>query len=143
MFSRTLVRSRALFALSKNTSVAMRAFSVSAASKSHDNNEIYQGPGATPGKIPTDIEQATGLDRLERLAALENESLYNLDPIDLRVKGTKAAPTIIPSDFSWRIIGCQGPPGEDHELLWLKLERKHGIDRCPECGNVYKLSDLE
>ncbi|OLY82865.1 Cytochrome c oxidase subunit 4, mitochondrial [Smittium mucronatum] len=122
--------------------ISTRSFCISAKlSSDHPPTEIIQGPGAPLSKVPTDYEQATGLDRLERLAALKGEKFFDEEPLFLTKKGTRAEPTIVPSGAPWRLVGCQGAPGEEHELLYLKIERDHDIDRCPECGNVYKLSD--
>ncbi|PVU94632.1 hypothetical protein BB559_002950 [Furculomyces boomerangus] len=142
MFSRfTLTRSIA--ARSLRFPAASRAFSVASYLKSGDveKTEIFQGTGATPGKFATDEEQATGLDRLEKLAGLEGKEFFDTTTLSLDVRGTPENPTIVPSGAPWRLVGCQGPPGEEHELLWIKVERDHKIDRCIECGNVYKLSD--
>lgn len=103
--------------------------------------EINVGPGARSGHTPTTFEQSTGDERAEHLAAMEGKDYYDLGPLMLTKKGTKTNPTIVPSGAESRIIGCTGAPGEDHELLWLVVEREHPFDRCPECGNVFKLSD--
>ncbi|KAJ2371726.1 Cytochrome c oxidase subunit 4 [Coemansia sp. RSA 2607] len=122
---------------------AQRAFSVAAVHRSSDHHDapIIQGPGATPGRTPTNFEQATGHEREEHLAAMEGKEFFDLGPLLLNKKGTKAEPTIVPSGAESRIVGCCGAPGEDHEMIWIVVERKHEFDRCPECGNVYKLSE--
>ncbi|KAI8321732.1 Zncox4, partial [Martensiomyces pterosporus] len=74
-------------------------------------------------------------------AAMEGKDYFDMGPLLLATKGTKQNPTVVPSGAASRIIGCTGAPGEDHELTWLVIEREHGIDRCPECGNVFKLSE--
>ncbi|KAI7833741.1 cytochrome c oxidase subunit VB-domain-containing protein [Kickxella alabastrina] len=114
-----------------------------AAVRLSDNHDapIIQGPGAPAGRTPTDFDQSTGYDRAEHLAALEGKEFFDMGPLELTKKGTKAEPTIVPSGAESRIVGCCGAPGEDHELIWLVIEREHAFDRCPECGNVYKLSD--
>ncbi|PVU90315.1 hypothetical protein BB561_004931 [Smittium simulii] len=141
MFARNLIKSRAIFALSKPAQSARFFGSSFFARESHPETKIVQGKGATPGYIPTDVEQATGLDRLEQLAALNGEEFFDMKPLVLHTKGTRTNPTIVRSGAPWRLVGCQGAPSESHELIWIRVERSHGIDRCPECGNVYKLSE--
>ncbi|OMJ21878.1 Cytochrome c oxidase subunit 4, mitochondrial [Smittium culicis] len=138
MFKRVLsARSGAIRAFQKP--VSARSFYVSAKiSSDHPPTEILQGPGVSPGKIPTDYEQATGLSRLERLAALKGEKFFDEEPLLLEKKGTRSDPTIVVSGAPWRLVGCQE---EQHELIFIKVDRTHDFDRCPECGNVYKLSD--
>ncbi|RDL39684.1 Subunit IV of cytochrome c oxidase [Venustampulla echinocandica] len=46
------------------------------------------GPGAAPGTIPTDLEQATGLDRLEILGKMQGIDVFDMKPLDASRKGT-------------------------------------------------------
>jgi cytochrome c oxidase subunit 5b len=39
-------------------------------------------PGAAPGTMPTDIEQATGLERLEILGKMEGIDIFDMRPLD-------------------------------------------------------------
>lgn len=52
------------------------------------------------------IEHATGLEKRELLA----KAAGNVDPFDMhilkRAEGTKDKPTLIPSAFDARIVGC-------------------------------------
>ncbi|KAI9472716.1 Cytochrome c oxidase subunit 4 [Coemansia sp. RSA 1085] len=105
------------------------------------SDDIVQGPGSRPDKVPTNFEQATGKERREYLAAMEGKEYFDLGPLYLEKKGTRQNPTIVPSGAAWRLVGCNGAPGEAHELMWIRVERSHGIDRCPECGNAFKLSE--
>lgn len=45
------------------------------------------GPGAAPGTIPTDLEQATGLERLEILGKMEGVDIFDMSPLDSSRKG--------------------------------------------------------
>jgi cytochrome c oxidase subunit 5b len=45
-------------------------------------------PGAPPGTIPTDIEQATGLERLEILGKMQGVDIFDMKPLDASRKGT-------------------------------------------------------
>jgi cytochrome c oxidase subunit 5b len=40
------------------------------------------GPGARLGTVPTDIEQATGLERLEILGKMEGVDIFDMRPLD-------------------------------------------------------------
>ena len=46
------------------------------------------GPGAAPGTIPTDLEQATGLERLEILGKMQGVDIFDMKPLDASRKGT-------------------------------------------------------
>ena len=40
------------------------------------------GPGAPPGSVPSDMEQATGLERLELLGKLDGVDVFDMKPLD-------------------------------------------------------------
>ena len=44
--------------------------------------------GAQPGTIPTDLEQATGLERLEILGKMQGVDIFDMSPLDASRKGT-------------------------------------------------------
>lgn len=44
-------------------------------------------PGAAPGTIPTDLEQATGLERLEILGKMQGIDIFDMRPLDASRKG--------------------------------------------------------
>jgi hypothetical protein len=46
-------------------------------------------PGALPGTVPTDLEQATGLERLEILGKMEGVDIFDMKPLDASRKGRK------------------------------------------------------
>jgi cytochrome c oxidase subunit 5b len=46
------------------------------------------GPGAPPGTVPTDLEQATGLERLEILGKMQGVDVFDMRPLDASRKGT-------------------------------------------------------
>ncbi|KAF5342621.1 hypothetical protein D9611_001583 [Ephemerocybe angulata] len=117
-----------------------RAFSVSARARSDHGPPPPQlfGPGAKPGTVPTDIEQATGLERLQLLGQLEGVSVFDDQPLDSSRLGTKADPVLVLSYDTERLVGCSGVPADSHEVLWFTL-KKDKIGRCTECGSVYKL----
>ncbi|KAJ2824336.1 Cytochrome c oxidase subunit 4 [Coemansia erecta] len=136
---RSLIKASPLARMSAVRTSA-RGFTASAI-RSEEKGEILQGPEPKAGRVPTNFEQSTGNERKEYVAAQQGKEYFDLGPLYLETKGTRQNPTIVPSGAAWRLVGCNGAPGESHELMWIRVERSHGIDRCPECGNVYKLSD--
>ena len=74
---------------------AVRSFSVTPRAQSGGHGppppQLY-GTGAQPGTVPTDIEQATGLERLQLLGELEGVSVFDDQPLDASRLGTKADP---------------------------------------------------
>ncbi|KAL8956361.1 MAG: hypothetical protein Q9183_006319, partial [Haloplaca sp. 2 TL-2023] len=40
------------------------------------------GPGAAPGTIPSDLEQATGLERYEILGKMQGIDVFDMKPLD-------------------------------------------------------------
>ena len=89
---------------------AVRAISSTAARRSdHPTPEIY-GEGAKAGQIPTDVNQSTGLERLQILGALEGVEIFDLKPLDSSRLGTVADPVKVFSAVSTRhvFLGCNG-----------------------------------
>jgi cytochrome c oxidase subunit 5b len=39
-------------------------------------------PGAAAGTVPTDLEQATGLERLEILGKMQGVDIFDMKPLD-------------------------------------------------------------
>ncbi|CEJ91803.1 Putative Cytochrome c oxidase polypeptide IV [[Torrubiella] hemipterigena] len=97
------------------------------------------GPGAKPGTVPTDLEQATGLERLEILGKMEGEDIFDMRPLDASRKGNMENPIIVRSAGEEQYAGCTGYPAGSHVVTWLGLSVDRPIERCPECGNVYKM----
>ena len=52
-------------------------------------------PGARPGTVPTDLEQATGLERLELLGKMQGIDIFDMKPLDSSRKGTSRHPSLI------------------------------------------------
>jgi cytochrome c oxidase subunit 5b len=48
-------------------------------------------PGGAPGTVPTDIEQATGLERLEILGKMQGIDIFDMKPLDASRKGMVTA----------------------------------------------------
>ncbi|ORE04855.1 COX5B-domain-containing protein [Rhizopus microsporus var. microsporus] len=137
MFS---IRRAALKAAPLAARTSVRPFSVLGARLSGavgHNVESNLGPGAKPGTIPTDIEQSTGLERMELLAKLEGKELFDMEPLNMTHLGTVKNPIVVKSHDPIRFVGCTGFPAESHETIWINLDKSHEHDRCPECGSVY------
>lgn len=49
-------------------------------------------PGAAVGTVPTDLEQATGLERLEILGKMQGIDIFDMKPLDASRKGTCSRP---------------------------------------------------
>ena len=48
--------------------------------------------GAEPGTVPTDIDQATGLERLEILGKMQGIDVFDMKPLDASRKGAYLFP---------------------------------------------------
>lgn len=109
-------------------------------SEVHSKYDLIGG-GAKKGEVPTDLEQSTGLERLELLGKLEGVDVFEQKPLDSSRKGTMQDPIIVDSYDPYRYIGCTGSPAGSHVVMWLKPTADH-VARCWECGSVYKLNYL-
>jgi cytochrome c oxidase subunit 5b len=78
-------------------------------------------PGAAPGTVPTDLEQATGLDRLEILGKMENIDIFDMKPLDASRMGTLDKPIIVRSFGDEQYAGCTGYPADSHGVTWLTV----------------------
>ncbi|CAI4061540.1 hypothetical protein SKDZ_07G0790 [Saccharomyces kudriavzevii ZP591] len=103
--------------------------------------ETLIGPGAKEGTVPTDLDQETGLARLELLGKLEGIDVFDTKPLDSSRKGTMKDPIIIESYDDYRYVGCTGSPAGSHTIMWLK-PTVNEVARCWECGSVYKLNPV-
>jgi cytochrome c oxidase subunit 5b len=69
------------------------------------------GPGGKAGEVPTDEEQATGLERLQLLGELEGIDVFDMDEVlDSSRVGTTADPVKVPS-----LVSCR--PNRAPEIL--------------------------
>jgi len=96
------------------------------------------GEGAKPGEIPSDEQQATGLERFQLLGEMHGIDAFDLEPLDSSRVGTLEDPIKVFSLDTSRIVGCTGAPAESHELHWFNVTKEKNR-RCPECGSVYAL----
>jgi cytochrome c oxidase subunit 5b len=83
------------------------------------NIDDLVGPGAPPGTVPTDIEQATGIERLEILGKIEGIDIFDMRPLDASRKGTLDNPIIVRSAGDEQYAGCTGSPADSHVVHWL------------------------
>ncbi|XP_054331893.1 cytochrome c oxidase subunit 5B, mitochondrial [Pongo pygmaeus] len=91
---------------------------------------------ASGGGVPTDEEQATGLEREIMLAAKKGLDPYNvLAPRG--ASGTREDPNLVPSISNKRIVGCICEE-DNTSVVWFWLH-KGEAQRCPRCGAHYKL----
>ncbi|XP_068183175.1 cytochrome c oxidase subunit 5B2 [Antennarius striatus] len=96
-------------------------------------------PLATGG-IPTDEDQATGLERRALQALKQGQDPYNM----LKPKqyaGTKEEPHIVPCVGTKRMVGCVCEE-DNTAVVWFWLHEGEA-QRCPSCGSHYKLVHYE
>ncbi|KAF8588235.1 COX5B-domain-containing protein [Ramaria rubella] len=122
------------------SAVALRSFSTTPTRLSESAGPpLIYGPGAPAGAVPSDEQQATGLERLQLLGRMEGIDVFNMKKPDTSRKGTMADPILIPSFSKLRQVGCTGyPEEEEHRVLWINL-RPGKKGRCKQCGNVFAL----
>lgn len=53
--------------------------------------------------------------------------------------GTLEDPIVVKSFGDEQYLGCTGYPADSHVVIWLTTSRDRPIERCPECGSVYKM----
>ncbi|AGO13335.1 AaceriAFR193Wp [[Ashbya] aceris (nom. inval.)] len=103
--------------------------------------ESLIGKGAPEGHIPTELDQATGLARLEFLGKLEGVEVFDTQPLESSRRGTMKDPILVDSYDDYRYVGCTGSPAGSHTTMWLKPSVEK-VARCWECGSVYKLNPV-
>ncbi|KAK2734040.1 Cytochrome c oxidase subunit 4 [Myotisia sp. PD_48] len=96
-------------------------------------------PGGKPGTIPTDLEQATGLERLELLGKMQGIDIFDMKPLDASRLGTVSDPIVVKSAGAEQYVGCTGFPVDSHTVIWLTLSKDRPLERCSECGNCIKM----
>ncbi|XP_031734900.1 cytochrome c oxidase subunit 5B2 [Anarhichas minor] len=91
---------------------------------------------ATAKGVPTDEEQATGLERRALQALKRGKDPYSmLKPKEYA--GTKAEPHIVPCIGTKRLVGCLCEE-DNTAIVWFWLH-EGDAQRCPSCGSHYKL----
>ncbi|POY73342.1 hypothetical protein BMF94_3677 [Rhodotorula taiwanensis] len=138
MLFRAAVRSLAPRALPRVQLPVARSFAASAFRAEGHAEPLIQGPGGKAGEVPTDLEQATGLERFELLHKLKGEEAFSLEPLEVPRLGTLADPIMVFSLDNERIIGCTGFPVDSHDTILFPVG-KDKPTRCPECGCAFKV----
>ncbi|CCD23302.1 cytochrome c oxidase subunit IV NDAI_0B02670 [Naumovozyma dairenensis CBS 421] len=145
--TRSLSLSRVIFQQAPKTTTTTKTDSQITTGKTASSLAEVNGPetligvGAKEGTVPSDVEQATGLERLELLGKLEGIEFFDTKPLDASRKGTMKDPIIINSYDDYRYVGCTGSPAGSHTIMWLKPTVEK-VARCWECGSVYKLNPV-
>ncbi|GJN90339.1 hypothetical protein Rhopal_003348-T1 [Rhodotorula paludigena] len=124
MLFRTALRTVAPRALPRAQAPVARTFLTSLPRFSDHQEPILQGPGGKSGEIPTDLEQATGLERFELLHKLKGEEAFSLEPLEVPRLGTIEDPIKV---FSL-----------SHDTILFTAHKDKAI-RCPECGCAYQV----
>ncbi|KAM7385897.1 hypothetical protein PAMP_001943 [Pampus punctatissimus] len=115
--------------LLRTCTTALRLRSHAAAGRSHRAMSAVNG-------IPTDEEQATGLERRTLQAFKQGKDPYSI----LKAKhnaGTKEDPHIVPCIGTKRLVGCICEE-DNSAIVWFWLHEGNA-QRCPSCGSHYKL----
>lgn len=94
------------------------------------------GPGAKPNTIPTNLDQATGLERFEMLGKMEGVDVFDMENPVFEGSGTMEDPYLVPTYVGYRYVGCMGKKGEEHRPYWLKVTTDEPA-RCWHSGVVY------
>ncbi|XP_056386230.1 cytochrome c oxidase subunit 5B, mitochondrial-like [Hyla sarda] len=92
------------------------------------------------GGIPSDEEQATGLEKKILSALKKGEDPYNIRK-PKSYAGTKDNPHIVPSVNKQRIVGCICEE-DNSQVIWFWVHDGQ-VNRCPQCGSHYKLVPYE
>ncbi|XP_017279723.1 cytochrome c oxidase subunit 5B, mitochondrial [Kryptolebias marmoratus] len=88
------------------------------------------------GGIPTDEDQATGLERRTLQALKQGKDPYSIQK-PKHYAGTKEDPHIVPSIGNKRLVGCLCEE-DNTAIVWFWLH-EGDAQRCPSCGSHYKL----
>ncbi|KAK7895310.1 hypothetical protein WMY93_020635 [Mugilogobius chulae] len=88
------------------------------------------------GGIPSDQEQATGLEKVIMRAMEDGKDPYNMMK-PKEYAGSKNDPHLVPSISNKRIVGCVCDE-DNTAVIWFWLHEGEP-QRCPSCGSHYKL----
>ena len=96
------------------------------------DDPFFLPPGGPIGRVPTDLEQSTGIERYELLGKLAGLDLFGMEPLPSDRLGTVDDPVLIYSSEPIHYIGCTGVPADSHETLFMRLEKWSKHSRCKE-----------
>ncbi|KAL1411660.1 Cytochrome c oxidase subunit 4 [Vanrija albida] len=119
--------------------VIARPISVSAIRRGGGGPPLLLGEGVKAGQVPTDEQQATGIERFELMGKVEGVDVFDMTPLEADRLGTLENPIEVFSFYPLRHVGCTGFPADSHDTLWLQVNTELKHHRCPECGSVYTL----
>ncbi|WOO80710.1 Cytochrome c oxidase subunit 4, mitochondrial [Vanrija pseudolonga] len=138
--------------------VIARPISVSAIRRGGGGPPLLLGEGVKAGEVPTDEQQATGIERFELMGKVEGVDVFDMTPLQadrlgtldnpievfsfVRISHFRLAPLWLannPAQYPVRHVGCTGFPADSHDTLWLQVNTELKHHRCPECGSVYTL----
>ncbi|XP_072341617.1 cytochrome c oxidase subunit 5B, mitochondrial-like isoform X1 [Scyliorhinus torazame] len=88
------------------------------------------------GGIPTDEEQATGMEKMIMQAMKTGKDPFNIMK-PKEYAGTKDDPHIVPSVTNKRLVGCICEE-DNTAVIWFWLH-DGDAQRCPSCGAHYQL----
>ncbi|CAL9682460.1 unnamed protein product [Knipowitschia caucasica] len=88
------------------------------------------------GGIPSDKDQATGLEKVIMRAMEEGTDPYSMMK-PKEYAGSKSDPHLVPSISNKRIVGCVCDE-DNTAVIWFWLHEGEP-QRCPSCGAHYKL----
>ncbi|KAM6432467.1 cytochrome c oxidase subunit 5B, mitochondrial [Liasis olivaceus] len=95
---------------------------------------------ASTGDMPTDEEQATGMERKVLDTIKQGVDPYCINP-SKPFGGTKDDPHLVPSLTNARLVGCIcEEDATETYYIWLHMGK---IERCPSCGAHFKLIPYE
>lgn len=77
--------------------------------------------GAAPGTVPSDLEQSTGLERLEILGKMQGIDVFDMKPLPSDRIGTLKDPIFVKSFGDEQYCGCTGSPADSHRVKWLTV----------------------
>lgn len=98
--------------------ISARLTTTDCATEIKSEDDLF-GPGAAPGTVPTDLEQSTGLERLEILGKMEGVDIFDMRPLDASRLGTMEDPILVRSAGDEQFAGCTGYPADSHIVNWL------------------------
>ncbi|KAJ8607193.1 hypothetical protein MRB53_040453 [Persea americana] len=93
--------------------------------------------GAAPGTVPTDLEQATGLERLEILGKMQGVDIFDMKPLPSDRLGTLQDPIMVKSFGDEQYCGCTGVPADSHHVLWLTVRSSYRVMNATSCLPEY------
>lgn len=70
---------------------------------------------------------------------MQGIDVFDMKPLDSSRRGTLEDPIVVRSFGDEQYAGCTGFPADTHVVNWLVMSRDRPVERCPECGNVYKM----